>query len=133
MTRFCDSFYFFVLLNPSDNAHLRAVEYTTNFKGTLVTTAWVLTELADGMATPLQRERFVHFLDGIRQRHDVAVVPPDLGLFEEGVQLYRNRLDKAWSLTDCISFIVMQKQGITEALTGDHHFEQAGSRILLKD
>jgi predicted nucleic acid-binding protein len=49
-----------------------------------------------------------------------------------GVDLYRRRPDKAWSLTDCISFVVMQREGITEALTGDQHFEQAGFVALLK-
>ncbi len=42
------------------------------------------------------------------------------------------RLDKDWSLTDCISFAVMQERSLTEALTSDHHFEQAGFTALLK-
>ena len=46
--------------------------------------------------------------------------------------MYRSRNDKAWSLTDCISFVVMEQEGLTEALTGDHHFEQAGFTALLK-
>jgi len=45
--------------------------------------------------------------------------------------LYQNRPDKNWSLTDCISFVVMQEHGITEALTADRHFEQAGFVPLL--
>jgi len=48
------------------------------------------------------------------------------------VELYAERPDKGWSLTDCISFVVMRQQGITQALTGDHHFEQAGFTALLK-
>ena len=51
---------------------------------------------------------------------------------EEWLQLYAQRLDKKWSLTDCISFAVMQRNSLTEALTGDHHFEQAGFVALLK-
>jgi len=47
-------------------------------------------------------------------------------------RMYQRRPDKNWSLTDCISFVVMQDHGITEALTGDHHFEQAGFVALLK-
>ena len=43
------------------------------------------------------------------------------------------RPDKEWSLTDCISFVAMNERDITDALTSDHHFEQAGFRILLKD
>jgi uncharacterized protein len=42
-----------------------------------------------------------------------------------------SRRDKEWSLTDCISFVVMKERGLTEALTADHHFEQAGFKALL--
>lgn len=50
----------------------------------------------------------------------------------DGIRLYEQRRDKQWSLTDCISFVVMKREGLTEALTGDHHFEQAGFVALLK-
>ena len=62
----------------------------------------------------------------------VKLIPPDVALFDAGVQLFANRPDKEWSLTDCISFVVMQQEGITQALTADHHFEQAGFQALLK-
>jgi predicted nucleic acid-binding protein len=54
-------------------------------------------------------------------------------LFKRGVELFRTRRDKEWSLTDCISFLVMQQRGISDALTHDHHFEQAGFTILLRE
>jgi predicted nucleic acid-binding protein len=63
---------------------------------------------------------------------DVQVIPLDMQLHEEGIRLYASRADKEWSLTDCISFVVMQREAVTEALTGDHHFEQAGFVALLK-
>jgi uncharacterized protein len=62
---------------------------------------------------------------------NATIVPPTQTLFEQGIAYYAARADKDWSLTDCISFIVMAEQQITEALTGDHHFEQAGFRALL--
>jgi predicted nucleic acid-binding protein len=61
-----------------------------------------------------------------------VVVPAEQSLFERGIQLYLQRADKKWSLTDCISFVVMQDRGLLDALTGDHHFEQAGFNALLK-
>jgi hypothetical protein len=61
-----------------------------------------------------------------------VIIPAEPQLYEEGIALYRARPDKDWSLTDCISFVVMKARGITEALTGDHHFEQAGFVALLK-
>jgi len=59
------------------------------------------------------------------------VVRATTELIERGKELYRRRPDKEWPLTDCISFVVMQDEGLTEALTGDHHFEQAGFKALL--
>ena len=52
-------------------------------------------------------------------------------LIQRGNNLYCKRADKEWPLTDCISFVVMQDQGLSEALTADHHFEQAGFQALL--
>jgi uncharacterized protein len=52
-------------------------------------------------------------------------------LFERGMEVFRQRPDKSWSLTDCLSFVLMQDQQLTDALTCDHHFVQAGFRALL--
>ena len=62
----------------------------------------------------------------------MTIIPADATLYQAGVDLYGQRSDKDWSLTDCISFVVMRQRGIVEALTGDHHFEQAGLIALLK-
>jgi len=131
-TLFADTFYYIALLSSTDNAHVRAVEFTRDFNGQMVTTAWILTELADGMAAPTNRQAFISFLAGLRSDPQVSIVAPDPALFDEGIALYANRPDKEWSLTDCISFVVMQREGLTEALTGDRHFEQAGFTALLK-
>ncbi|MGH9755060.1 MAG: type II toxin-antitoxin system VapC family toxin [Blastocatellia bacterium] len=84
------------------------------------------------MSSPAKRERFIKLFDGLRSSNEVKIVPPSPELFEAGISLFRERPDKAWSLTDCISFIVMERESLTEALTGDHHFEQAGFVALLK-
>jgi predicted nucleic acid-binding protein len=62
----------------------------------------------------------------------VAIVASSRELFRRGFDLYADRPDKEWSLTDCISFVVMTDRRITDALTGDHHFEQAGFVAILK-
>jgi len=54
-------------------------------------------------------------------------------VFSRGLLLFDSRADKEWSLTDCISFVVMEDRGLTDALTADHHFEQAGFRALLNE
>jgi predicted nucleic acid-binding protein len=129
---FADTFYFIALLSPNDQAHRMAVEFSNGYDGRMVTTDWIITEMADGMAAPASRQKFISFLDMLRADPDVFIAPLDKDLQEEDLEIYRNRLDKSWSLTDCISFVVMRREGVIEALTGDHHFEQAGFVALLK-
>lgn len=62
----------------------------------------------------------------------MQVTPASHDLFRRGLRLYFDRPDKEWSLTDCISFVVMGDEGLSEALTGDHHFEQASFTALLR-
>ncbi|MBI5774136.1 MAG: type II toxin-antitoxin system VapC family toxin [Verrucomicrobia bacterium] len=127
---FADSFYFLALLNPRDTAHAGALRFEASLP--LVTTAWVLTEVGDALSAPENRGVFLHLLDLLRAAPDTRIIPPTGEMFERGVELYRQRPDKEWSLTDCLSFVVMEEQGIAQALTGDHHFEQAGFVALLK-
>jgi uncharacterized protein len=130
-TVFADTHYYLALLNASDRAHAAAVSFTRTFTGEMITTEWVITELADGLASPPLRKPLLRLVEALRNDPAVTVVPCDAALFERGYGLYAARMDKAWSLTDCISFVVMQDYELQDALTGDHHFEQAGFRILL--
>ncbi|HEY3324878.1 MAG TPA: PIN domain-containing protein [Planctomycetota bacterium] len=130
---FGDTFYFLAVHNPSDETFAQATGLTPTLRGaTIVTTAWVITEFADALADASNREACVEFIDDLARNRDVEIVPPSQGLLQAGLDLYRARPDKDWSLTDCVSFVVMKERGIAEALTGDHHFEQAGFRALLK-
>ena len=129
---FADSFYYLAVMNADDAAHERAVRVSDSLGGPVVTTAWVLTEVADALAAPGQRSGFLALLEALRSDPEVSIVPPNEDLFEAGISLYSRRPDKDWSLTDCISFVVMQQRGLTEALTGDRHFEQAGFVALLR-
>ena len=61
----------------------------------------------------------------------IEVVPFQPELIDSAVQLYRTRPDKDWSLTDCLSFVVMERRHLTEALTTDGHFEQAGLKVMM--
>jgi uncharacterized protein len=129
---FADAYFFFALLNPRDPAHAKAVDFSRQNRGPLATTAWVFTELADGLASTPRRQIFRRVLDDFEANRANLIVPANAEIFEKGVDLYHGRPDKQWSLTDCISFAVMKEEEITEALTGDHHFEQAGFRALPK-
>lgn len=131
-TVFADSFYFFALVNDRDPAHQRALAFLQSYKGRLVTTGWILTELGDGLANPVNRTSFLTTLNILKTEPNVTIVGCSDQLLEDGINLYRDRPDKSWSLTDCISFVVMKSEGIVDALTGDKHFEQAGFTALLK-
>ena len=129
---FADSFFFFALLNSNDAAHEAAEKFASQTVNPFVTTAWVLTEVADGCSTVDKRGVFVQLLDALRASPDARIIGPSEELFSRGLDLYRQRPDKEWSLTDCLSFVAMGDERISEALTGDHHFEQAGFRALFR-
>ncbi|MBM4039633.1 MAG: type II toxin-antitoxin system VapC family toxin [Planctomycetes bacterium] len=129
---FADTFYYLAVLHKHDAAHERAMALSANLTGPTITTAWVLSELADGLAAPATRGSFGRLLASLRADPKCTILPATQDLFERGVDLYLNRPDKAWTLTDCISFSVMKERGIQGALTGDHHFEQAGFTALLR-
>ncbi len=129
---FADTYFFIALLFENDEAHTKAQTHAARLSGRLYTSTWVLTELADALAMPGRRQRFVPFLEFLRRNPSVTIVPAEQRLFDRAIVLYDQRPDKAWSLTDCISFVIMQDHGLHDALTGDHHFEQAGFNVLMK-
>ena len=99
----------------------------------MVTTMWVVTEVGNSMRFSDDRRRFTRFVQQLLEAPQMVAVPASDDWFRRGLVLFEQRPDKEWSLTDCISFEVMRERAITEALSADHHFEQAGFRILLKD
>jgi predicted nucleic acid-binding protein len=129
---FADTFDLLALGNPADPAYLKARSIAATPTGKVVTTEWVLTELADALLAPVNRSAFLRLFRRLQANSAFEFVQPDQVLFERGIDLYARRPDKEWSLTDCISFVVMTERGLTEALTGDRHFEQAGFRALLR-
>jgi hypothetical protein len=130
---FADTYYFLARINRSDPGYLRTVRLSRHLRRPMVTTEWVLTEVADALSHPRHRWSVSNFYDAVRHSPAITIVPASHDLFVEGMFLYSQRRDKDWPLTDCISFVVMEDEGITEALTADHHFEQAGFTILLKE
>jgi predicted nucleic acid-binding protein len=128
---FADTAYFLALLNVNDELHKPAAALTPSVNGRLLTTTWVLTEVVDALSRTAFRTTVVDFVNALRGDPQVTVIPASQELFDRGFALFARRPDKEWSLTDCISCIVMQEHALTEALTSDHHFEQMGFRVLL--
>jgi uncharacterized protein len=128
---FADTFFFLAILNPSDPAHRQASDLSRSLRRPRVTTAWVLTEVGDALSRD-NRTAFLDLLELLRENPLMQVIGPSQELFDAGIALYGQRMDKDWPLTDCISFVVMEREGITEALTADQHFKQAGFVTLLE-
>ena len=129
---FADTHFYLALLSEKDEDHERALALDQSLDSAMVTTEWVLTEVADALSAPACRGLVLELIEALGDDVGVLVQPATHELFERGLHLYSERFDKGWSLTDCISFVVMQDQGIQDALTADHHFEQAGFRALLR-
>jgi uncharacterized protein len=129
---FADTSFLVALLVPSDRFHIAATHWMTTIATRIVTTDWVLVELANFMSRSKTRRRVAGFVRDLQADRRIDVVPASAAAIEAGLAFYEQYDDKQWSLTDCISFQIMRREGIQQALTADHHFEQAGFEILLK-
>jgi hypothetical protein len=123
---FADSFYYIAPISQDDVAHDRAVALSQVLSLPIITTTWVLTEVADALASPETRGLLKEFIERLRADPKTTILPATQDLFDRGLNLYFDRADKEWSLTDCISFVVMSDYGLADALTADRHFLQAG-------
>lgn len=97
-----------------------------------MTTTTILLEVANAFSQPPLRPLAIALYERVTLSARITVVDVDRSIFARGWELFRSRRDKPWSLTDCISFVVMQDRHVTDALTADRHFEQAGFRALLR-
>ena len=134
---FADTSGWAAWLDVGDRHHDLAVALVDDFwqRGRrLVTTNWVLAELTALLTSPLRfsKPRQITFLDEIRSDPDIEVVRVTSDIETDAWQLWRTRRDKDWTLVDCASFVVMNRLGLTDAVTADHHFDQAGFARLLR-
>lgn len=128
---FADTSYYLALMNSHDRFHRLACRWTSDFQGTTVTTAWVIAELANSMSRATNRPFFLSLLKDLQTDTRVTIVPSTEELFDRGLDLFAHRLDKDWSLTDCISFLVMKDHGMQDAAAFDQHFVQAGFNVII--
>ncbi len=119
-----------------DVHHTKAFSLITHWKQqnrSIVPTNYILSELIILLGSRgQQRSDALKGIEAIRSDDLVEIVHVDKLLDDKAWQLLADRLDKQWSLVDAVSFVVMEERGLTEALTADHHFEQAGFVCLLK-
>ena len=129
---FLDTSFVQGLLDRNDQYHQKALSLNSlvqNADEVWITEA-VLTEIADALSA-INRSAANQFIDDCYTDSKVIIVNVSSTLFERAREFYRSRPDKTWGLTDCISFVVMEDNALTLALTADRHFVQAGFRALL--
>jgi len=123
------------LADSADSSHRRAIELTSEFaEVSVVTTDEVLVEYLTFFATAHERLRRKALVNARRilETPGIYVVPQSRDSLLSGMALYEARPDKGYSLTDCISMRTMRREGLSDALTNDRHFEQEGFRALFR-
>ena len=128
---FADTFYFIALLDRRDARHTMAIAESRVTDRRFMTTEQVLIELGDALHKPGARSEFAAIVHLVQTDPAWEVLSSSTSLFKRALDIYRRHRDKEWQMTDCLSFATMRQLHLREALTGDHHFEQAGFKALL--
>ena len=128
---FADTSFYIVLVRPDDENHQGSMEFDRHFSGQYLTSEFVLIELGNWLADPRNRGVFLEIQRVLRTDPRTTILPATSEWVARGLALYSQRLDKHWSFIDCISFEMMRERGVTEALSADHHFAQAGFHVRL--
>ena len=126
---FLDTGYAIALSAPKDQYHAAALALAERLEAEgakLITTRAILVEIGNALSRLQFRSAATRLLDSLENDAHVEIVQVSEDLYQRAFQLYRERSDKEWGMTDCISFLVMQERSLTQALTPDDHFEQAG-------
>jgi predicted nucleic acid-binding protein len=131
---FIDTVFIQALLNKGDQYHLQAIAFAPRVRQAreVVVTEAILVEVGNALSSE-DRSLATRFIEKCYQTANMRVVSIDTALLRRGLQLYQQRQDKTWGLTDCISFVTMSDYQLMDAVTADIHFVQAGFRALLRD
>jgi predicted nucleic acid-binding protein len=127
---FMDTGFVIALVNEKDQYHQKALELADKFDGypTVITDS-VLLEIGNALAKNFKLQA-IEIINHFYSSSEVTIIHLNPILLKKAFNLYQSYQDKSWGLVDCVSFIVMREMEITEALTFDKHFTQAGFHIL---
>lgn len=129
---FLDTSFVIALINDRDQYHVEAQALSYQFAASpLITTHAVLLEIGNALANNYRQEA-AETITVLRTSSDTEIIAVDTRLFDRGLETYQKYADKDWGLVDCISFVVMWERGLTESLTFDGNFKQAGFTMLCR-
>lgn len=132
---FVDTSALIAIGNTRDSFHSQAVRVRNElkqFRRNFITTNAILLEFGNAFSQAKHRPAAVKMIEAVRASSKWKCVSIDEALVERGLQKFKQVIDKEWGIVDCISMIVSKDNKVTEIFTADHHFEQAGFKILLK-
>lgn len=129
---YADTSFFLEVVRPSSTRRRQLIDDLKVAHSQIVLSEFVLVELANALSSGRDRDLCRRLIQSLRDNPMVVIVPCSQEWVQKGWRLFISRPDKGWSLTDCISFVVMRSMRLTHALTTDHHFEQCGFVALLK-
>jgi len=127
---FMDTGFLIALVNENDQYHQKALRLADKFEGfpTVITDA-VLLEIGNALAKNFKQQA-TEIINDFYSSPEVTIIHLNPIFFKKGLELYQSYQDKTWGLVDCTSFVVMREMGISDVLTFDKHFAQAGFNIL---
>ncbi|CAN5731815.1 PIN domain-containing protein [soil metagenome] len=131
---FLDTSFAVALVLRQDEYHTSATQLGRQLRMErrhIVTTDAVVLELGNALARNPFRPLVIRLIDRLRNDPMFSIVALEDRIMNAGHELFVQHADKSWTLVDCISFVVMRERGITDSLTADRHFQQAGFRALL--
>ncbi len=129
---FVDTWFIVALINKRDQYHSKALQLAKQFeKYPLITTDAIFLEVGNALSSNYKNEA-VELIERFLASDEAEVIRLTPKLFDEALSLYKKHQDKSWGLVDCVSFVVMKQNNITQALTFDKHFIQAGFQALMK-
>lgn len=132
ISTFIDTSFVIALVNEKDEDHALALDLSVQYEGLrLLTTDGVLLEIGNSLARSF-RDQASATIENFLASDEIEIVKMDQTLFDLAFEMYRAHSDKTWGLVDCVSFVVMRQNGISDALTNDGHFNQAGFRALMR-
>jgi predicted nucleic acid-binding protein len=130
---FLDTLFVIALVNRRDQYHQQASELSEQFEGyPCLTTDAVLLEIGNALAKGYKHEA-IEIIEEFLHSEETEIVHLTPELFQQAFELYQTYQDKEWGLIDCVSFVVMRKKGVSQALTFDRHFVQAGFQVLMRE
>ena len=129
---FIDTSFIIALYNIDDEYHKKAVNILPEIENAqFILTHAIILEIGNAFANIKLRKIGIEILKRLEADKQNLIIPYSSEIHKQAMVLYESRPDKNWGLTDCVSFVVMKKYGITKALTTDKHFQQAGFKALL--